>query len=322
MKKIRCLLLFVYGLTILSGCNDDIDPVYRQHMREFVIAISNYAKDLDPEFIVIPQNGIELITTNGEADGATVQEYLQAIEANGQEDLFFGYDRDNEPTSNDDNNYLTNFLDVSKEAGKVILVTDYCSTSENMDASYASNYEKGYISFAASHRELDNIPAYPAAPFHENDRDITSLNNAANFLYLINPQNYATKDEFIEDMAATNYDVIIMDLFLTQEISFNNSDLNRLKHKSNGGLRLVICYMSVGEAENYRYYWQTSWDTSPPSWMDRENPDWEGNFKVKYWESGWQSIIYGNEDSYLDKIITAGFDGIYLDIIDAYENFE
>lgn len=40
---------------------------------------------------------------------------------------------------------------------------------------------------------------------------------------------------------------------------------------------------------------------------------------MKYWETDWQSLIYGSSTSYLDKIIDAGLDGVYLDIIDAYE---
>lgn len=32
--------------------------------------------------------------------------------------------------------------------------------------------------------------------------------------------------------------------------------------------------------------------------------------------------IFGSEDSYLDKIIDQGFDGVYLDIIDAYEYYQ
>jgi len=43
---------------------------------------------------------------------------------------------------------------------------------------------------------------------------------------------------------------------------------------------------------------------------------------VKYWNQEWQGIIYKNYDSYLDKITAAGFDGVYLDIIDAFEYFE
>ena len=52
------------------------------------------------------------------------------------------------------------------------------------------------------------------------------------------------------------------------------------------------------------------------------NPNWAGNFKVQYWNPTWQSIIYGNETSYVKKIINAGFDGVYLDIIDAFQYFE
>jgi cysteinyl-tRNA synthetase len=80
--------------------------------------------------------------------------------------------------------------------------------------------------------------------------------------------------------------------------------------------------MSIGESEDYRYYWQASWNTAKPEWMNAENPDWPGNFKVKYWHTEWQSIIYGNDGSYLKKILDAGFDGVYLDIIDAFEFYE
>ena len=53
-----------------------------------------------------------------------------------------------------------------------------------------------------------------------------------------------------------------------------------------------------------------------------ENPEWEGNYKVKYWMDDWQAIIFGSSSSYLDKILAAGFDGVYLDIIEAFEHFE
>ncbi len=80
--------------------------------------------------------------------------------------------------------------------------------------------------------------------------------------------------------------------------------------------------MSIGEAEDYRYYWKSTWNSNPPSWVERENPDWEGNYKIRYWDPRWKAIISGNDDSYLKKILDAGFDGVYLDIIDAFEYFE
>ena len=120
---------------------------------------------------------------------------------------------------------------------------------------------------------------------------------------------------------STGYDLLIIDAFYDDEI-LTFEEVNSLKTKSDGERRLVIAYMSIGEAEDYRYYWDPEWNDDPPEWMDGENPDWEGNFKVRYWEPSWQQLIMGNEDSYLDIILTSGFDGTYLDIIDAFEYYE
>lgn len=59
-----------------------------------------------------------------------------------------------------------------------------------------------------------------------------------------------------------------------------------------------------------------------PDWLDGKNKNWPGNHKVKYWHPEWQKIILGTPDSYLDKIVSAGFDGVFLDIVDAFWHFE
>ena len=111
-------------------------------------------------------------------------------------------------------------------------------------------------------------------------------------------------------------------IFFNAAKQFDVNDIRRLRQKVNGGRRHVICYMSVGEAETYRYYWKNAWNTDKPEWLEDENPYWPGNYKVKYWYDEWQEIIYKGESSFLDRIIDAGFDGVYLDIIDAFEYFE
>ncbi len=319
--------LIAVGILLALSCNKDDnrssgDVNYREEMRAFVIGISEYSKAINTKFQIIPQNGIELVSSNGNEDGEPHTAYLNAIDGNGQEDLFYGYNNDDQVTPNDENTYLKAFLDLSRHAGKTILVTDYCSTPAKMSDSYAKNKNAGYVSFAADHRELDNIPNYPSPIYAENNGTITALPQVRNFLYIINPEGFATKSDLINAVTSTNYDLVIMDLFFNDGVVFTASELGQLKNKANGGKRLVIAYMSIGEAEDYRYYWQSSWNTNRPAWMDAENPDWEGNFKVEYWNKEWQSIIFGNDGSYLKKIIDAGFDGVYLDIIDAYEYFE
>ncbi|MBL7033629.1 MAG: hypothetical protein ISR91_05730, partial [Candidatus Delongbacteria bacterium] len=72
-------------------------------------------------------------------------------------------------------------------------------------------------SSAADHRELDKIPFFPTSPWNENDAPVTSLEAAANFLYLINPQQFDSRQELVEAIAATNYDLVIMDYFFNSE---------------------------------------------------------------------------------------------------------
>ena len=321
MKIITTIAL---ALTIIS-CNSSDDRTdtgginYRDEMRNLVKGISQKAKAQSPGFVIIPQNGIELVSSNGDEDGQPVASYLAAIDGNGQEDLFYGYVNDDEATPAAANAYLRGLLDISKNAGKAILVTDYCSTPQKVAASYEANQNEGYISYAAPERSLNLIPT--GAPHNVNNANITTLQQAKNFLYLINPDGFATKQAFIDAVAATNYDVVIVDLYLDSE-AFTAAEINQLKQKANGGTRLVICYMSIGEAEDYRYYWQQSWGNNPPSWLAAENPDWPGNYKVRYWNTDWQNIIYSGNGSYLDKITAAGFNGVYLDIIDAFEYFD
>jgi len=115
------------------------------------------------------------------------------------------------------------------------------------------------------------------------------------------------------------------------------SDVDRLRIRPDRPPRIVLCYLSIGEAENYRPYWRRSWSVAPPAWLGPENAAWKGNFPVRYWDRDWQNIIVGTATvsptvwdrilaavfsppkPYIDQIIDAGFDGIYLDRVDAYE---
>jgi len=201
------------------------------------------------------------------------------------------------------------------------LVTDYCSIPSYVEESYQQNLASGFISFAANHRDLDIIPLYPPQPYHVSSSAVDSLCQAQNFLYLIDPANYGSADNLIAVLDETYYDCMIIDAFV-DDTALTPAQILELKTKPNGNRRLVIAYMSIGEAEDYRYYWQDDWEDSSPAWLAEENPDWEGNYKVRYWDPDWQAIMFGSQSSYLDRILAAGFDGAYLDIIDAFEYFE
>jgi len=294
---------------------------YRQEMRNLVMEISAYAKKISPDFLIIPQNGQALATATGRSDGIPEENYLQAIDGTGREDLYYGYNRDNRATSSEDRLPLLDLCRLMEEYHVEVLVTDYCSSENKMQDSYLQNESEGFISYAADERELNRIADYPEQPWNIHFQDVHNLHEARNFLYLINSEQYDLADDFLKDLKSTNYDLVIMDLFHNDH-SFTSSEITSLKQKKKGGERLVIAYMSIGEAEDYRYYWQNQWEDQPPSWLEEENSRWRGNYKVRYWDRQWKSLLFGSPQAYLDRILAAGFDGVYLDIIDGYEFFE
>ncbi len=303
--SLRILCSFLVFLTV--NCikhGDEEARDYREDMRTFVQEISSYTRSYNGTFIIVPQNGQELLTENGEEDGAVTSAYMAAIDGSGREDLFYGYNDDNVSTPVPERDYMIVFLAIAEDAHIEALVTDYCWTPSHVDDSYAQNETRGYISFAAHHRELDTIPSYPENPHNENSIDISGLADARNFLYLIDPGLYSDKNGFISALTMTNFDLLIIDLFFADEV-LSPQDVSSLKVKNNGASRLVIAYMSIGEAEDYRYYWDTEWQTSPPEWLEEQNPNWPGNYKVRYWHSEWQRIIFGNDSSYCKRIIDA-----------------
>ena len=293
------------------------DMNYRHEMRQFVQGISAYMKGRKPGFAVIPQNGEHIAF----GETGVFREYMDAVDGIGREDFLYGYEDENAATPEEDREFMRASMNIYREYGKSVLVIDYCSSPEKVRDSYDTNQEYGFISFAADRRELNNIPDMPQPVFNENADDIRQISDAKNFLYIINPESFSSKSDFLDAIGGTNYDLVIVDLFF-EDTPLSASDIARIKVKENGAERLVVCYMSIGEAEDYRYYWQDDWAESSPAWLGGENPDWEGNYNVKYWDPKWQGIIYGNDRSYAKMILDAGFDGVYLDLIDAFEYYE
>lgn len=150
-----------------------------------------------------------------------------------------------------------------------------------------------------------------AAPAH------ADLSGVRHFTYWLANPNPAL-------IAASGFDMAVVDYSRdgSADLAFTAADVAMMQRKPDGERRIVLSYMSVGEAEDYRFYWNPSWVKNPPKWLDAVNPDWAGNFKVRYWDPDWKRIIFGHPDAYLDRIIAAGFDGVYLDIIDAYWYFQ
>ena len=277
-------------------------------MQEFVIDISNYARSFDNDFIVIPQNGVELAFNQATTEDGINMPYMNAINGLGVEELFFNgkYSLDKERLD------LLNQLKSSKR----ILVSEFVTNNNEIVNAITLNYDQGFACFVREH----NNYAYSKIPDSVhlvNAEDVQQLQQVQNFLYLISTDNFASKTEMIQKISASNYDLIITDLFFN-DVAFSETEINQLKTKANGGKRIVLSYINIGSAEKFRYYWKKGWGLHHPLWLKKKYDGYEDEFWVKFWKKEWQNIIFGNADSYIKKIIDAGFDGVYLDNVEAY----
>ncbi len=124
---------------------------------------------------------------------------------------------------------------------------------------------------------------------------------------------YQLQNASISKILATKFDLITMDYSKdgSEKGRYTQQEIQKLQAAN----KVVLAYLSIGGAEDYRYYFKKQWKTKKPCWLGSVMPDWNGNYNVQYWSNSWQQIILG----YLDKIIAAGFDGVYLDIVDGFE---
>ena len=121
-------------------------------------------------------------------------------------------------------------------------------------------------------------------------------------------------------LADSSYDLLVIDQTrsLKGEEGYDSAaDVARLKGSggSSGGKKVVVCYLDVGEAESYRWYWRDGWRVGSPEWIVAPDPDgWDENYPVKFWRPEWKRIM--NEA--VDRMIEDGYDGIYLDWLEVY----
>ena len=291
----------------------------KNEMISLLSELKTYAHGKNANFSMITNGGYGLYCPTVNTSATSRSKFFNAVDGVLIEEVFYGWDgKMNKATPGKDQKEMLSAFLAAKNAGKPCFVLDYC-TGNNAQKSFKSSSEKGLISYASPSRELDVCPSLPVA--RVNNENSSQLSDVKNYLIILNPRKFSDKKTYLNSIRNSNYDMVFIDLFYNGE-ELEKEDVDSLKTKPNGKKRKICTYISIGEAEDYRDYWKSSWDISKPSWIDKENPEWERNYKVKFWETAWKKLLYGNDNAYLDRAIKAGFDGAYLDVIDAYEYFE
>jgi cysteinyl-tRNA synthetase len=142
------------------------------------------------------------------------------------------------------------------------------------------------------------LPAPAAAPKGAPTGKAPDVRNWRYQLAAIDPQA----------IASSPADLVVID-YAGRNGPFTRADVEQMRRKPDGSRRLVLAYMSIGQAETFRWYWAQR----SSSWLGAKG---KRNYSVRFWLADWQKIIF----EYTEKIVTAGFDGVYLDHVDEFED--
>ncbi len=309
----------------LPSAADTPDPPpadYATAMAQFVARIGAYAACRKPGFLVFPQNAPELAHLDG---------YLDAVAGIGKEDVYFGAEADAVATDPEETAAWEADLDRFVAAGRLVLTIDYpftdpdvpaydAATRDRIDTVYSRSTARGYVPYVA----VRNVGAVTEAPGHAppgHAAPVTRPADVRSWMALLQPPADLSRTDYVTRLAGLSYDLQVIDAEYDGE-TLTEAELAAI-HTGSGAL--VVSYLSIGEAETYRAYWQAAWDANgdgrpdaaAPAWLADSNPDWPDNYKVRYWMPAWQRLVLTR----VDALIDAGFDGAYLDIVDAYECF-
>lgn len=132
----------------------------------------------------------------------------------------------------------------------------------------------------------------------------------------------------IQKLAASHYNLLVIE----PGHNFRDypSDTSRmvqtLRKDPQGKNRILLAYIDIGQAEDYRDYWKSNWiaptgdRTGSPNFLITPDPDgWSGNYPAAYWQPAWKKIWLGS-NGIVAQIARFGFDGIYLDWVEAYDD--
>lgn len=144
------------------------------------------------------------------------------------------------------------------------------------------------------------------------------LQDIRHWLYLIDVN---LEPAVVEQIASSDHQMVVLDHIPSEA---NNEDYPMgaviARMHSAATPKLVLAYIDIGEAESYRTYWQPGWRIGDPAWILGDDPDgWAENYPVAYWYDAWQTI-WLDVGGQLDDILDAGFDGVYLDWVEAYDD--
>lgn len=90
-------------------------------------------------------------------------------------------------------------------------------------------------------------------------------------------------------IAAAPHDLMVVDFARhgDEGSKFSEDEVAAMQQRADGGRRVVVAYISIGEASEFRTFWRKDWtrrgrargelSSTAPKWLGSVNPDWPGS---------------------------------------------
>lgn len=116
------------------------------------------------------------------------------------------------------------------------------------------------------------------------------------------------KNDRLEAIAQSSFDLAVVDLARDGGADYFTRDEIEAVKKTG---KIVLAYFEIGAIEEYRPEWNSVSNELKAGKVD----GWPKEQYVKFWDARWWPIVKGR----VDQAIKVGFDGVYLDMVTAYE---
>jgi hypothetical protein len=205
--------------------------------------------------------------------------------------------------------------DAMRAEGRTLLSIESCANQGAVEAAYRAAGRDRVTAFAMVNARLDEVPrTHPPA---ENAGEMLSVNAIRNWLPALRSDRFGSKGRFVDAVADSNVDMVIVDVAHRGVDFLVKADVARMKFKKLGPRRLVLAVMPIGRAYDWRWYWQKGWETGAPAFLFAHD-DLPGTYITDAGNAEWKTLL----GKYLAGVMDLGFDGVMFDDIETYLWFE
>ncbi|MCF8479081.1 MAG: alpha-1,4-polygalactosaminidase [Rhodospirillum sp.] len=300
-------------------------PNHRAIMRDIIAKMSDFARQKNPAFRVIVRGGA-FLATQGQRErdiallkippgeplsqevllplGSLHRRFAKAVDGFAMDQYFC------EPrTSKETKDGIAALI----QDGFHFLSLERCAKPEDARKVVVEGRAQSILVATATEGDMafDRIPK--GLPSGENSNNIKELGDSQNVLALLDTRDFQSPGEMIAALRQTNHDMLIVDPLFNGNQPLTKQQIHSLKFKALGATRLVLARLTIGLADDTRFYWKPEWTVGNPPWIVGFVPGVSGLYWVDYTHPQWLDIV----GKTFAAIVEQGYDGVLLDGVTA-----